>query len=124
MGLVLLLTLLTPVLTLTGKKDLLWDGIAYEAYRQSMEEAQFDLGNMEAVEREMYQKQYEQAVEDQFWQAAEEKQLVITDIIVTLNSDHGLEQVVIREGMPGDGETLRNYLIGVYGLGEGQVFVQ
>ena len=42
MGLVLALTLLVPVLTLFGKKDALWEGITYEAYRQSLEEAQCD----------------------------------------------------------------------------------
>ena len=124
MGLVLALTFLTPVLTLTGNDEKLWDGITYETYRQSIEEAQFDLEHMEEVEREVYRKQYERALEDQFREAAEEKQLDIADISVSLNSDYELEQVTIREGMPGDGETLRNYLMGVYGLGEGQVLVQ
>ena len=56
--------------------------------------------------------------------AAEEKQLDIADISVSLNSDYELEQVTIREGLYGDGEVLRRYLIEVYGLQEGQVLVQ
>ena len=124
MGLVLALTLLMPVLTLFGKEDALWEGITYEAYRQSLEEAQFDFRHMEDVEREVYLKQYERALEEQFLEAAKEKLLDIADISVELNSDYELQRITIREGLTGDGETMRNYLIGVYGFEEGLVVVQ
>ena len=124
MGLVLALTLLRPVLTLFGKEEALWEGITYESFRQSMEEAQFDFGRMEDAENEVYRRQYERALEEQFLEDAKEKLLDIEDITVSLNGDYELEQVIIREGLYSDGETLRNYLIEVYGLKEGQVLVQ
>lgn len=124
MGLVLALTLLRPLLTLFGKEEALWEGITYESFRQSMEEAQFDFGRMEDAENEVYRRQYERALEEQFLEDAKEKLLDIEDITVSLNGDYELEQVIIREGLYGDGETLRNYLIEVYGLKEGQVLVQ
>lgn len=124
MGLVLALTLLRPVLTLFGKEDALWDGIAYESFRQTMEEAQLDFGRMEQVENEVYRKQYERALEEQFLEVAKGKLLDIEAVTVSLNAEYEPEQVIIREGLYGDGEKLRSYLIDVYGLGEGQVLVQ
>ena len=124
MGLALALTILRPVLSLLGKEDALRERIAYESFRQSMEEAQFDFGQMEETENEVYRRQYERALEEQFLEEAQEKLLDIEDISVSLNSDYEPERVTIREGLPGDGETLKSYLIEVYGLKEGQVFVQ
>ena len=124
MGLVLALTLLRPVLALSGKEELLQERITYEAFRQGMEEAQLDFGRMEEKENEVYKRQYEQALEKQFLEDAREKRLDIEEIAVTLNGDYELEQVIIREGMVGDGDTLKNYLTSVYGLKEGQVLVQ
>lgn len=124
MGLVLVLTILQPVLKLFGKEETLREHISYEAFRQSMEEAQFDFGNMEEAENEIYRRQYEQALEDQFLSDAKEKLLDIEDISVSLNANYELEQVTIREGLYGDGGTLKRYLIEVYGLEEGQVLVQ
>ena len=124
MGLVLALTLLRPVLTLFGKEEMLQEGIAYESFRQRMEEAQLDFGRMEDAEHELYRRQYEQALSAQFFEDAKEQLLDIEDITVSLSSDYELEQVTIREGICGDGETLKSYLMEVYGLKEGQVLVQ
>ena len=124
MGLVLALTILRPALSLLGKEDALRERITYESFRQSMEEAQFDFGQMEETETEGYRRQYERVLEEQFLEEAQDKLLDIEDISVLLNGDYEPERVAIREGLPGDGETLKSYLIEVYGLKEGQVFVQ
>lgn len=124
MGLVLTLTLLRPVLKLFGQEEALQEGITYESFRQSMEEAQFDFSRMEEAENEVYRRQYEQALEKQFLEEAKEKLLDIEEITVSLNGNYEPEQVTIREGLYGDGEVLRRYLIEVYGLQEGQVLVQ
>ena len=124
MGLVLALTILRPALSLLGKEDALRERITYESFRQSMEEAQFDFGQMEETENEIYRRQYERVLEEQFLEEAQDKLLDIEDISVLLNGDYEPERVEIREGLPGDGETLKSYLIEVYGLKEGQVFVQ
>lgn len=124
MGLVLALTILRPMLSLLGKEEALREGITYESFRQSMEEAQFDFGQMEETENEVYRRQYERALEEQFLEAAKDQLLDIESISVSLNAEYELEQVTIREGLTGDGETLRSYLTGVYGLKEGQVLVE
>lgn len=124
MGLVLALTILRPMLSLLGKEEALREGITYESFRQSMEEAQFDFGQMEETENEVYRRQYERALEEQFLEAAKDQLLDIESISVSLNAEYELEQVTIREGLKGDGETLRSYLTGVYGLKEGQVLVE
>ena len=123
-GLGLALTILRPALSLLGKEDALRERITYESFRQSMEEAQFDFGQMEETENEIYRRQYERVLEEQFLEEAQDKLLDIEDISVLLNGDYEPERVAIREGLPGDGETLKSYLIEVYGLKEGQVFVQ
>ncbi|MDD7642698.1 MAG: stage III sporulation protein AF [bacterium] len=124
MGLVLALTLLRPVLSVFGKEEELQESILYESFSQRMEEAQLDFGRMEKAGNEIFLRQYERTLEEQFSEAAEEKLLDIEDITVSMNGDYELEQVIIREGLNGDGETLRSYLIEVYGLKEGQVLVQ
>ena len=55
---------------------------------------------------------------------ANEQLLDIEDITVSLSSDYELEQVMIREGIYGDGEVFKRYLVEVYDLKEGQVLVQ
>lgn len=124
MGLVLALTILRPMLSLLGKEEALREGITYESFRQNMEEAQFDFGQMEETENEVYRRQYERALEEQFLEDARDQLLDIENISVSLNGKYELEQVTIRERLTGDGETLQSYLIKVYGLKEGQVFVQ
>lgn len=124
MGLVLALTILRPMLSLLGKEEALREGITYESFRQNMEEAQFDFGQMEETENEVYRRQYERALEEQFLEDARDQLLDIENISVSLNGKYELEQVTIRERLTGDGETLQSYLIKVYGLKEGQVLVQ
>ncbi len=124
MGLVLALTLLNPLIGLLGKEEALREGIAYESFRQDMEEAQFDFGRLEEQENEVYRRHYEQALEEQFLSDAKEQLLEIADVSVTLDADCGLAHVEIREGLYGDGEALKDYLTTVYGLEEGLVSVQ
>ena len=124
MGMVLALTVLRPVLAVFGKEEALQEKITYEAFRQSMEEARFDFGQMEEAENEVYRRQYERGLEEQFLADAKEKLLDIERITVSRDSNYELEQVTIREGLYGDGEALKSYLIEVYGLKEGQVLVQ
>lgn len=124
MGLVLALTLMRPAMALLGKEEMLREGIAYESFRQHMEEMQLDFGRMEDAEHEVYQRQYEQALSAQFLTEANEQLLDIEDITVSLSSDYELEQVMIREGIYGDGEVFKRYLVEVYDLKEGQVLVQ
>ena len=124
MGMVLALTVLRPVLAVFGKEEALQEKITYEAFHQSMEEARFDFGQMEEAENEVYRRQYERGLEEQFLADAKEKLLDIERITVSLDSNYELEQVTIREGLYGDGEALKSYLIEVYGLKEGQVLVQ
>ena len=124
MGLVLALTMLRPLLSLFGKEEALKNNISYESFRQSMEEAKFDFGQMEDREKELCQKQYERALEEQFLADANEKRLEIKRITVLLNVDYEPERVTIQEGICGDGETLKRYLMEVYGLEEGKVIVQ
>ena len=124
MGMVLALTVLRPVLAVFGKEEALQEKITYEAFHQSMEEARFDFGQMEEAENEVYRRQYERGLEEQFLADAKERLLDIERMTVSLDSNYELEQVTIREGLYGDGEALKSYLIEVYGLKEGQVLVQ
>lgn len=124
MGLVLALTLMTPVLRLLGQEEALFQGIAYESFWQDMEQAQFDFGHLEETESAVYRGHYERVLEEQFLADAKERLLQIRDISVSLNEDYEFEEVRIQEGLYGDGEALKDYLTGVYGLEEGQVVVQ
>lgn len=124
MGLVLALTLLTPLLRLFGKEEALFQGIAYESFRQDMEQAQIDFGHLEETESAVYRSHYERALEEQFLADAKERLLQIKDISVSLNEDYEFVRVRIKEGLYGDGEALRDYLVTVYGLEKGQVIVQ
>ena len=124
MGLGLALTLLTPLLRLFGQEETLLAGIAYESFWQDMEQVQMDFGHLEETESAVYRSHYEQALEEQFLADARERLLQIQDISVSLNEDYEFDQIRIKEGLYGDGEELKGYLITVYGLEEGQVVVQ
>lgn len=124
MGLVLALTILRPLLTLFGKDETLKNSITYESFRQQREEMQFDFGKLEETEHEVCRRQYECALEKQFLEYASEKLLDIDSLTVSLSDDYELVEVTIHEGLYGDGEELRTYLIETYGLKEGQVLVQ
>lgn len=124
MGLVLALTLISPVLKLFGKTEALQEGIAFESFQQRMAEAQYDFGHLEDTESQMYRMHYEHALEEQFSKDAQERLLEIRSISVSLNEDYTLRQVEICEGLYGDGERLREYLVSTYDLQEGQVTVQ
>ncbi len=124
MGLVLALTLLAPLLRLLGKEEAFSAGIAYESFRQDMEQAQFDFGHLQETESAVYRSHYEQALEEQFLADAKKQLLQIKDISVSLNGDYEFAEVRIKEELYGDGEELKNYLMTVYGLEEGQVVVQ
>lgn len=124
MGLVLALTLISPVLRLFGKTDALRDGISYERFRQTIEEAQLDVTYMEEKETAVYRRHYERALEKQFLQAAKEKQLGIHAVRVTLGDDFVPRQVCIQAEAVGDGELLKDYLCSVYELEERAVRVE
>lgn len=121
MGLVLILSLLTPILSWTGHLETLQNGIAYETFWQGMEEARLDFSRLEEQEKQVRMAHYEQAVEERFLAEAKECLLDIREISVTLNEAYELEKVQIREGLQGDGAEFRRYLTAVYGLAEGQV---
>lgn len=124
MGLVIALTLLSPLLRLLGKTDALRDGISYERFRQETAQAQLDTSYLEEKEMRLYRSHYEQALETQFLQAAEEKQLGIAAVQVTLDEDFVLAQVNIEEALAGDGAQFKDYLCSVYGIFEEAVFVE
>lgn len=124
MGLVFALTIAAPLLRLFGQTDALRVGISYEDFRQSVEEAQLDLSHMEQTQAQVYRRHYEQALEEQFAEAANERLLQIDRITVTLDENDEPEQVRIEEKMTGDGEQLRDYICDVYGLQKGQVVVE
>lgn len=124
MGLVLALTVLTPLLRLTRSSSFLTGAISYGSYRQQQQMAQLDSGRMEEQEQQRYAGHYADALERCFLTQAKEQQLVIRDISVTLDAQLSPQSVVIREGLHGDGSRLREYLVSVYGLEEGQVIVE
>lgn len=124
MGLVFALTLLAPLLRLSGQTDMLREGISYEQFRQELEEAQLDVSHMEQTQAQVYRRHCERALEEQFGEAAKERLLEIGSITVTLDENYEPEQVRIEEKLAGDGERLRDYLCEVYGLQKGQVVVE
>lgn len=124
MGLVLALTLLRPLIQVLGKEETLRESITYEAFRQDLKETQFDVSHLEETEQEIYRSHYERVLVEQFLSEAKERLLEIRDISVAVNEACELEQVTIQEELYGDGETLKKYLMEVYGLEEGQVYVQ
>jgi len=89
--------LLAPLLRLLGKEEAFSAGIAYESFRQDMEQAQFDFGHLQETESAVYRSHYEQALEEQFLADAKKQLLQIKDISVSLNGDYEFAEVRIKE---------------------------
>ncbi len=115
MGLVLVLMLLGPFLRIFDRDDTLKNEISYETFRQNVEVAQLDFAYMEEQEAEMYRTRYEQLLEQQLQECAKEQLLAIRAVHVRLDENYEVREVVIEEGLPGDGETFCAYLMNVYG---------
>jgi hypothetical protein len=122
MGLVMLLTIVTPLLGLFGNGEQLSDLIHVESYQQYLQELSGSSQNF-SVGEQYDRSYYEKVLEQQFLADAREKEFGIRAVEVSLNDAYEPEQVRIFEETAGDGEQFRIYLEDVYGL-EGQVMVE
>ncbi|MFP3155416.1 stage III sporulation protein AF [Lachnospiraceae bacterium ZAX-1] len=94
-GMILVVMLLTPILNIIYKKDYLEEKISYENFWQEMDNMQLDIEKIEAIHQEAYLLQYEAAIGEDISLMAEENEIYVNQIQVTLKEDYTIKQVAM-----------------------------
>lgn len=103
-GLLLVVLLLTPILTLFKKKDTLLDRVSYESFRQHLDTIQLDTEGLEQRQKAAYQEEYGKAIGGDITRMAEEQDLTVQSIRVALNTDYEIASVVMDVSLTGQQE--------------------
>lgn len=88
---VLVITLINPLLNVTGKSEDLFEKISYDSFFQSLEGIKKDKEKLDFLNEDYYISYYENAIEEDVKLLAKDTGYVITDASVTLNEDYEVE---------------------------------
>ena len=90
---ILVLTLLDPLLELTGRSEDLFEKISYDSFFQGLEEMKKDQAKMDFMDKEAYISYYEKALKEDVALLAESMGYVVTDASVSLNEAYEVEKI-------------------------------
>lgn len=94
--LVLVITLFSPLLGLTGKTGSLFEKISYDSFWQGLSGIKKDQEKTDFFGEDSYIEYYERAIETDVKLLAEHSGYVITDAVVTLNEEYGVDSMEIK----------------------------
>ncbi len=100
-GLLLVVLLLTPLLTLLRRQDTLLSRVSYESFRQQLDTIQLDTQGLERKQKEAYQKEYGKAIGNDIVLMAEEQELTVEHVQVELTEDYEIGTVVMDVRLAG-----------------------
>lgn len=92
---ILVLTLLDPLLELTGRSEDLFEKISYDSFFQGLEEMKKDQEKMDFMDKEAYISYYEKALKEDVALLAESMGYVVTDASVSLNEAYEVEKIEV-----------------------------
>ena len=92
---ILVLTLLDPLLELTGRSEDLFEKISYDSFFQGLEEMKKDQAKMEFMDKDAYISYYEKALKEDVALLAESMGYVVTDASVSLNEAYEVEKIEV-----------------------------
>lgn len=93
---VLVITMANPLLRLMGKSEGLFEKISYDSFWQGLAGIQKDCGKMDFLGEDYYIEYYEGAIEADIKLLAENSGYAVTDVIVTLNEEYGVDAMELR----------------------------
>ena len=92
---ILVLTLLDPLLELTGRSEDLFEKISYDSFFQGLEEMKKDQAKMDFMDNDAYISYYEKALKEDVALLAESMGYVVTDVSVSLNEAYEVEKIEV-----------------------------
>ena len=93
--------LLSPILQLFKKKDILLEHVTYESFRQQLDTIQLDTQGLEQHQRELYLKEYGKAIGNDITLMAEEQEMAVQKIRVELTEDYEIAAVMMHVSLAG-----------------------
>lgn len=93
---ILVITLANPLLRLMGKSDGMFEKISYDSFWQGLAGIQKDCEKIDFLGEEYYIDYYENAIETDVKLLAENSGYAVTDVVVTLNEEYGVDEMELR----------------------------
>lgn len=92
-GMLLTILVVSPVLSLLGNEELLRQKISQTEFFQDMDNIKLDTEHLEMTQKEVYLREYENAVGMDVSRMAEEKQLAVQEVKVRLTEEYEVETI-------------------------------
>ncbi len=90
---ILVITLVNPLLNVSGKSEDLFEKISYDSFWQNLESIKKDKDKMDFLNEDYYISYYENAIEADAALIAEDAGYVVTDASVKLNENYEVEEM-------------------------------
>ncbi len=128
-GVILLLVLISPVLSIFGKAGEFEKLVSYEAFWEQLDSARQDSKKLEFLQNDHYIQKYEAAIAQDIKRQAEDQQIAVQDVRVTLTEDYDIGKVVIQLGILQEdaqeaGKKLQKFVMHLYDLQKNQVLIR
>ena len=131
-GMLLMILVFSPVLSLLGEKEALLQKISQAEFFQDMDNIKLDTKHLQQTQKEVYVKEYERAIEMDVARMAEGKQLLARQVAVRLSDSYQVESIAMEveeeeAALSEMGQSyqktdqLRQELMEFYQLQEGQI---
>lgn len=101
-GMLLIILVVSPVLSLLGNEEALKSKISQAEFFQDLDNMKLDTEHLEAVQKETYLREYENALEMDVGRMAEQKQLVAQAVEVRLTEEYEVESIEMTVSFAGD----------------------
>lgn len=101
-GMLLTILVVSPVLSLLGDEEALRQKISQAEFFQDMENIKLDTEHLEITQKEIYLREYENALEMDVSRMAEEKQLVPQEVTVRLTGEYEVESIEMAVSLGND----------------------
>ena len=95
-GLLLVILVLTPVLSLLGDKENLYDKISQTGFFQELDNLKLDTAHLEESQQEIYRKEYEKTIGMDIEQIARREELEVKEVSVQLTEECRLEKIYME----------------------------
>lgn len=102
-GLLLVILLITPIFDFFSNEGVLLDKISYLSFWQEMDTMQLDVAGMEGAQKKAYMSEYESAIENDVALMAEENELYVNQVSVSLNEDYTIGEIRLSVSLESPG---------------------
>ena len=95
-GMLLMILVVSPILSLLGKEDVLLQKISQAGFFQEMDNLKMDTEYLKDTQKEMYFQEYEKAIGMDISRMAEDRQLHASQVEVHLSKEYQVESIALE----------------------------